>query len=274
MRDTGDTVRSVNDLDVALTAARAGARIVAAGFRKVTAADMKGAVDPVTEVDRASEAAVFAVVRAERPDDGVLAEEGSAAEAPSGRRWVIDPLDGTVNFIHGIPQVAVSVALEDGDGGVAGVVIDPIRGEEFSAARGGGAFLNGEAISVSSRADLLRSVVSTGFAYDRQVHGPAYARVAGAVMQQVRGVRRMGSAALDLCWVACGRYDGHWEFSLSPWDVAAGFLLVAEAGGRLTDSLGGPAHHTDVVATNGLIHEALRRVVADHRPAHVPRRHA
>jgi myo-inositol-1(or 4)-monophosphatase len=136
--------------------------------------------------------------------------------------------------------------------------------------RGGGAFLNGSPIRVSTRHRIADSIISTGFAYDRRERGPDYARVVGAVLGVARGVRRMGSAALDLAWVAGGRYDGHWEFCLSPWDVASGLLLISEAGGRLTNSAGGPPHHTDLVASNGLIHEELRRVVSAHRPPHVP----
>ena len=140
----------MHDIDIAIRAARAGAAIVAAGFRAVTAADMKGVVDPVTATDLASEAAVIAVIAGARPDDGILAEEGGATVAgTSGRRWVIDPLDGTVNFVHGIPQVAVSVALEDHDGVLVGVIIDPIRDEEFTAVRGEGAFLNGSPLRVT-----------------------------------------------------------------------------------------------------------------------------
>ena len=260
----------MHDIDLALEAARAGARIVASGFRSVSAAEMKGAVDPVTEVDRAAESAIISVITAARPRDGILAEEGGATGAPSGRRWVIDPLDGTVNFVHGLPHVAVSVCLEDEDGGLAAVIIDPIRAEEFTAIRGGGAFLDGSDIHVSSRSPISEALIATGFAYDRRERGPDYARVVGAVLGVARGVRRMGSAALDLAWLACGRLDGHWEFSLLPWDIASGLLLISEAGGRLTNSAGGPPHHTDLVASNGLIHEELRRVVAAHRPPHVP----
>ncbi len=260
----------MHDIDIALRAARAGAAIVAAGFRSVTEVDMKGLVDPVTEVDRASEAAVVAVLEAERPADGILAEEGSTAQATSGRRWVVDPLDGTVNFVHGIPQVSVSVALEDEHGGLVGVVLDPLRHEEFTAVRDRGAFLNGSPIRVSDREHLGDSMIVTGFPYDRRQYGPAYAVTVGAVLETARGLRRMGSAALDLAWVAAGRYDGYWEFSVSPWDMAAGILLVAEAGGTLSNSAGGPIDHTDLVVTNGRIHEELRRVVAANRPGHLP----
>jgi len=257
-------------MDTAIRAARAGATIVAAGFRSVTQAEMKGEVDPVTEVDRASEAAVVEIIRTAGPDDAILAEEGGSTDGITGRRWVIDPLDGTVNFIHGIPQVAVSVGLEDDEGGLVGVIVDPIRDEEFTAIRGHGAFLNGSPMHVSTRTSIGESIIATGFPYDRRDYGAAYSKVVGAVLGLARGVRRPGSAALDLAWVAAGRYDGYWEFSLSPWDVTAGILLVAEAGGMLTNSAGGPIDHTDLVVTNGRIHEDLRRVVAANRPAHLP----
>ncbi|MCJ7726302.1 MAG: inositol monophosphatase [Acidimicrobiia bacterium] len=261
----------MHDIDIAIRAARAGAAVVAAGFRLVTLAEMKGVVDPVTATDLASEAAVTAVITAARPDDGILAEEGGATtEGTSGRRWVIDPLDGTVNFIHGIPQVSVSVALEDADGVLVGVIIDPIRDEEFTAVRGEGAFLNGSPLQVSTRDQIGDSIIVTGFPYDRREYGASYAKTVGAVLEIVRGIRRLGSAALDLAWVAAGRYDGYWDYSLSPWDMKAGILLVAEAGGMLSNSAGGPIDHTDLVVTNGRIHEALRRVVAANRPGHLP----
>jgi len=260
----------VNDLDIARTAARAGGEVIARWFRRVDHADMKGRVDPVTEADRAAEEAIIAVLGRHRPDDGILAEEGGAAEAHSGRRWVIDPLDGTVNFVHGIPQVACSVGLEDGEGRLAGVVLDVFRDEEFAAARGSGATLNGSPIRVSQRAAFHEAVFSTGFAYDRQRHGAAYAAAMVAVMAEARGIRRLGAAALDLAWVACGRYDGHWEFGLKPWDLAAGALLVEEAGGIVTDSLGGPGRPEDVVAAGPGVHHRLLSLVAAHRPPHIP----
>ncbi len=260
----------MTDLDIAEAAARAGGEVVAAGFRGAVTTEFKGVVDPVTEIDRAAEAAIVAVISSARPDDAILAEEGTALEGSTGhRRWVIDPLDGTVNFVHGIAHVAVSVGLIDDRGGIAAVVLDPLRGEEFTAARNAGAALNGEPIAVSERSRLGDALVVTGFPYDRREHGPAYATLVGRILQSVRGVRRLGSAALDLAWVAAGRFDGYWEFGLAPWDVAAGMLLVSEAGGALTDSRGGPADHRDIVATNGHIHEALRILVAEGRPAHL-----
>ena len=257
---------AVNDLELALAAARRGADVLQRWFRRVDGAEWKGEVDPVTAADREAEEAIVAAIAAERPADGILGEEGGERAGTSGRRWVIDPLDGTVNFLHGIPQCAVSVALEDATGSIVGVITDPFRSEVFAATRGGGATLNGDPISVSSQPDFRRALFVTGFPYDRNVNAKTYTDAVAAVVAGAQGVRRLGAAALDLAWVACGRYEGYWEFRLSPWDIAAGRLLVTEAGGTVTDSTGGPARAADIVATNGRIHEELRAIVAAHRP--------
>jgi myo-inositol-1(or 4)-monophosphatase len=258
----------MNDLEVAVEAARAGAEVVRHWFRRFGGADYKGVGNPVTVADRKSEAAILEIIHQYRPDDEVLAEEGGGAQTRSGRRWVIDPLDGTVNFVHGIPQCAVSVAVEDDLGSLAGVVIDPFRGEEFAAQRGRGAHLDGDPIRVSPQDDIGQALLCTGFAYDRHLHSRVLAEAVAAAIGIAQDVRRLGAAALDLAWVACGRLDGHWEFGLAPWDVAAGSLLVTEAGGRVTDSYGEKFRPEDLVATNGLIHDALRQLVAAHRPQH------
>jgi len=249
----------MDDLEVARAAAAAASEIIRA--RLAGPAEYKGPVDPVTAADREAEAAITRVIGSHRPKDGLLAEEGTGIRSETGRRWVVDPLDGTVNFLHGVPQVAVSIALEVEGEPVVGVIRDPYRDEEFTVSQGGGARLNGQPITVSATHTLAEALVSTGFAYDRQQRAVEYTRVVAAVLEVAQGVRRLGSAALDLSWVACGRYDGHWEVRLSPWDVAAGILLVREAGGTVTASDGGPASHQDLVATNGLIHEDLRQVV-------------
>ncbi len=264
------TVRGVNDIDIAVAAARAGAAVVGAWFGHSLDPDFKGVGNPVTIADREAETAVLEVIRRHRPADAILSEEaGAAAGAPGGRRWVVDPLDGTVNFLHGVPHCAVSVALEDVAGPVAAVVIDALRGEEFTAQRGAGARCDGRPIAVSSETDLGRTLLSTGFPYDRHQGAAGYTASMAAILDATQGVRRSGSACLDLAWVACGRYDGHWEFDLQPWDVAAGILLVTEAGGRVTDSHFGPPRPADIVASNGLIHEAFVALVAAHRPPHL-----
>jgi myo-inositol-1(or 4)-monophosphatase len=266
-------VLSVDDLAVALEAARSGAAAIRRHWSSAARPDFKGEVDPVTTADRASEAAVLEVIRRRRPGEPFLGEEGGARGGqPGPRLWVADPLDGTVNFIHGIPHCAVSVALQDDQGTLAAATIDVARGEEFTAARGGGARLDGHPLGVSPTADLGRALLSTGFPYDRRVAASAYTAALTAALGSAQGVRRLGAACLDLAWVAAGRYDGHWEFGLAPWDIAAGCLLITEAGGRVTDSRGGPPRPEDIVASNGLIHQDLVALVAPHRPAHLPSR--
>jgi myo-inositol-1(or 4)-monophosphatase len=188
--------------------------------------------DLVSDADRDAEAAIEEILSAERPDDGLLAEEGSSTEAVSGRRWVVDPLDGTTNFLYGIPAWAVSIALEDTDGSALGLVLDPVRGETFTAIRGRGAACNGDPIRVSGEERLDTALVATGFSYGTQERS-AQAAVLAEVIPRVRDIRRVGAAALDLCWVAAGRLDGYYERGLKHWDWAAASLLVAEAGGEL-----------------------------------------
>jgi myo-inositol-1(or 4)-monophosphatase len=260
----------VNDLDVAITAARAGGAIVAEGFGRHTTTDFKGRNDPVTEVDRAAENAIAAVLAAERPGDGVIGEEGTNRRG-GGRVWYVDPLDGTVNFVHRLPIVSVSIALYDGNDAVAGVVFDPIQDELFAAAPGRGATLNGVPIAVSATDATDRALGVTGFPYDHHQHPEAYVAPVAAVLRLVAGLRRLGSAALDLCYVACGRIDVGWEFELKPWDVAAGLLILREAGGAATTPDGRPMtpadrHH---VYSNGILHEPIRDVIDRTMPAHL-----
>ncbi|MFL5867749.1 MAG: inositol monophosphatase family protein, partial [Thermoleophilaceae bacterium] len=185
------------------------------------------------------------------------AEEGSRAEAASGRRWVVDPLDGTVNYLYGIPSWCVSVALQDAEGSAVGVVHDPLRGETFRAARGAGCTLNGSAVRVREQADLSRALVATGFSYDPDRRA-IQAEVVGRVLPRVRDIRRAGAAALDLSWLAAGRLDGYWERGLSAWDWAAGRLLVEEAGGEVAELPGEP--HGLVAANPGLLPALLELV--------------
>jgi myo-inositol-1(or 4)-monophosphatase len=206
--------------------------------------------DLVSDADRAAEEVIRELLEAERPDDGLIAEEGSRQEAASGRRWVVDPLDGTVNFLYGIPHWAVSIALEDGGGSSVGVVHDPVRDETFRASRGGGGELNGRPIRVRERSELARAMIATGFSYQEDRRA-AQAEVAGRLLPRVRDIRRAGAAALDLAWLAAGRLDGYYERGLSPWDWAAGRLLVTEAGGAVEELPGEPmglvAAHPDLV---------------------------
>jgi myo-inositol-1(or 4)-monophosphatase len=195
--------------------------------------------DPVSDADRAAEDAIRRLLAAERPDDGLLAEEGSRAEAASGRQWIVDPLDGTVNYLYGFPAWCVSVALKDDEGNAVGVVHDPLRDETFRAARGHGCELNGSPVRVRERDDLSRALVATGFAYDQE-RRTEQAEVVCRVLPNVRDIRRAGAAALDLSWLAAGRLDGYWERGLRAWDWAAGRLLVEEAGGAVAELPGEP----------------------------------
>lgn len=252
----------MNDLEVAVEAARAGGAILREGFDRGVTAHYKRRFDPVTEIDHASEATVLSIISEHRPDDAILAEERGGT-IPDSRLWIVDPLDGTVNFVHGIPQIAVSVGLWEGNRPLAGVIYDPLRDECFSAVAGQGAHLNERPIHVSATDDLERSVAATGFPYDHGDYPDEYAAVLGAVLGSVNGIRRFGSAALDLAWVAAGRYEAYWELGLAPWDQAAGILIVREAGGRVTDFHGidsVPATPM-VLSTNSLVHDSLREIL-------------
>jgi len=194
------------------------------------------ATDLVSDADRESEELIVGLLREERPDDALLAEEGDRAEGASGRRWLVDPLDGTTNYLYGQPQWCVSIALE----GEVAVVHDPLRGETFRAASGDGCELNGRALRVSDHDRLETALIATGFAYDASLRA-AQADLLRRILPRVRDIRRAGSAALDLAWLAAGRLDGYYERGLKPWDWAAGRLLVREAGGELADLEGEPA---------------------------------
>ena len=253
------------DLEIAVEAASRGGAAIKPWLGVLQKADFKGEVDPVTEVDRRSEVLIVDTIKAARPDDAILAEESGGDAIGLDRVWIIDPLDGTVNFLHGVPHVGVSVALYENGLPRVGVVLDVFRDEVFTATSGGGAFLNGDSIAVSAQPDLGAALVATGFPYDRRRHAASYASIVGEMLTHVQGMRRMGTASLDLAWVACGRYDAFWELKLAPWDVAAGILLIREAGGRVTGLHGVPARPGDqaLIASNAVLAEKFRgRVTA------------
>lgn len=238
-------------------AREAGALLMEYFHQRVTV-EYKGDVDLVTEADRRSEALILERIRARWPSHNVTGEEGSRVEKGSDYRWYVDPLDGTTNFAHGFPVFCISLALEHKGRRVAGVVYDPTREEMFAAEQGSGAYLNQQRIQVSKVANLAECLVATGFPSHKRHKNPNI-YFYHQITLRTHGVRRAGSAALDLCSVACGRFDGFWEFNLNPWDTAAGVLLVEEAGGRVTDMRGGPFHISsrETLASNGLVHEAL-----------------
>ena len=269
-----DTIDPMTDLSVAVEAATAGADVIKKHFGTPPEAEYKGKFDPVTAVDREAEAAIIGVLAKHRPNDTIVAEEaawGSAASIATGRQWIVDSIDGTVNFVHSIPHVAVSVALYDGTTGLVGVVLDPLRDELFTAVVGAGAFLNGEPIATSRTPVIGRAVVATGFPYDHDVHAEPLSVLIREMLKQVNGLRRFGSAALDLAWVAAGRFDAYWELGIAPWDGAAGMLLVREAGGIVTDPFGAASTPTNglVVASNGPLHEPVRTIVETYCPDHL-----
>lgn len=247
-------------------AARRGGEVLRQRFLGPRVVALKGAINLVTDADRAAEEAVLGFLRAEFANHRIIAEETSAAEAPGvGPRWYVDPLDGTTNYAHGVPHFCVSVAVWMEDQPLAGAVYQPLLDELYSASRGAGTTVNGEHLSVSRCANLGEALVGTGFPYDVWTKPEAPLRLFSAALGKARGLRRFGAAALDLAYVAAGRFDGYFELGLFPWDVAAGTLLVQEAGGRVTKLDGGPTelHDRQILATNGRIHGELQQALAE-----------
>lgn len=262
--------------EIAETAARrAGAVLLAHAGAVLEVETKSSATDPVTEADRASEQALVEFLTRHRPDDGLLGEEGADTPSRSGLRWVVDPLDGTVNFVHHVPHVSVSIALWEDGAPLVGVVYDVARQEEFAAIRGRGATLNGELIRVTGVDSLSDAMILTGFPYDQREHPGAYLQQVERFLVEARAVRVIGSAALDLAWIAAGRADAYTEHGgtrgLKPWDMAAGSLLVTEAGGRFTDVDGreNVLEGRAFVASNGLLHERVASLVRETMPDHL-----
>lgn len=220
------------------------------------------ATDMVTEVDRESQALILEAIREARPDDGILAEEGADVPGSSGYRWVVDPLDGTTNYIYGHPGFGVSIAVERDDTPVVGVVNDPIHRELFAAVTGGGATRNGDPIAVSAVDDPATALVATGFGYD-PARRHAQALVLARALDRIRDIRRMGAAAVDLCSVACGRVDAYYERGLARWDLSAGMLIASEAGARVGAIGGGPAVPGSVIAANPALFGPLREILVE-----------
>jgi myo-inositol-1(or 4)-monophosphatase len=259
-------VRDSQLLDVALEAARSGASVIRAATagRGKLVWESKGRSDFVSEVDKASERAIADIIRRRLPEARVLGEELSPLEiSTQGLVVIADPLDGTTNFLHGYPEYSVSIAIARDGALCAAVVLNVPRGEEFTASRGGGAFLDGKPIRVSSLREPARALVGTGFPFKNIEKLPGYLEQFSLVMRGTAGIRRAGSAALDMSNVACGRFDAFWELVLAPWDVAAGILLVQEAGGVVSDLDGNPAPLTAgaFVAGNPAMHAWLLQTV-------------
>jgi len=221
------------------------------------------AINLVTNVDREIEAYIKKRIRREFPSDSILAEESELENEHAPQRWVIDPLDGTTNFAHGLPLFCISIGVELNGEIIAGGVIDPIHSELFLAFKGKGARLNGKEIHVSDAQTVLQSLLVTGFPYDIHEHPERSLPYFNAVIQRAQGLRRLGSAALDLCYVACGRFDGFFEVYLHPWDTAAGMLIVQEAGGLVTDFEGTPfsIYKRELAATNGPVHAEMLQII-------------
>lgn len=256
--------RLITHARAAARAARAAGRLLAQHIGRPTTVETKrSAVDLVTDIDRASERLIHRLLSQAFPSFGFLGEEHGARRERSPYRWVVDPLDGTMNFVHGVPLFGVSIALEHDHRLLVGVVYDPMRDELFSALRGGGAFLNGQRIAVSRTGRLAHSLLSTGFSSKFRTHHRRYLQWFKTFESRSHAVRRLGSSALCLAYVAAGRLDGFYEQDLWPWDIAAGVLLVQEAGGRATDFTGRPAVLDEhrLVASNGRIHRAILRVL-------------
>ena len=252
-------------LQIIETIARQAGAVLMEGYGNVRHIEQKGVIDLVTEFDRRSEDLIISSIQQEFPDHAILAEESGPNQTTSEYQWVIDPLDGTTNFAHGIPVFCVTVALLKNNSPLVGVVYDPLRNEMFSAELGQRATLNEHPIHVSSRTDLRQSILSTGFPYDLHTNPRNNFAQFAQFQMRARAVRHLGSAALDCAWTAMGRLDGYWEFGVKPWDVGTGALLVREAGGRVTtvDRDEDFLANDSIVVSNGLLHDQMLGVLSE-----------
>ena len=259
-------------LETAWQAAEAAGEIIRANWHKPKTIDYKGVIDLVTDTDRQCERTIVEILTRRFPEHSILAEEETLLERHGNSfRWIVDPLDGTTNFAHGYPHFCVSIALEQSAEVILGLVYDPLRRECFRAIKGGGATLNGQSICCSAVDDLNKALLATGFPYDRRDFADDYLSYFKALFIRCQGIRCNGSAALDLCYVACGRIDGYWELKLKPWDVAAGSLIVSEARGKLSDFRGQrfDISGSETLAANALIHPQMARITGAVATVHV-----
>ncbi|MBM2841792.1 MAG: Inositol-1-monophosphatase [Bacteroidetes bacterium] len=257
-------------LHIAIEAAKEAGKFLKYSVGKVKSVEMKKGEERnlVSEIDKGSEAKIISIIKRHYPNHAILAEEsGTAASGGSGTasdyKWVIDPLDGTTNFLHGLPVFCVTIGVEYKGEIVAGVVYDPNLDELFTAEKGSGAYCNGKRLKVSQTSGLIHSLLVTGFPYDIAKNPDNAVGHFVNFLMEGQAVRRLGSAALDLSYVASGRFDGFWEVNLNPWDIAAGLLLVQEAGGKVTDFSGAPSsiYNRQLLASNGIIHDAMLDVL-------------
>lgn len=250
-------------LQVAINSSKAAGDFVLKNMQRATKIDFKGRVNMVTGVDKGSQEIIVSKILKEFPGAGILAEESGESNVESDFKWIIDPLDGTTNFVHGFPCFAVSIAVEINGRIKVAVVHDPYHQETFYAIEGGGAYLNGSRIRVSQVNRLINSLLATGFPYELNEYFYKNMEIFKALYQKCQGIRRAGAATIDMCYVACGRFDGYWEFYLNPWDVATGYLIVKEAGGKLSNASGREfsIYGHEYVATNGLIHDEILSVI-------------
>jgi myo-inositol-1(or 4)-monophosphatase len=252
-------------LTVAVEAAKEAGRFLKYNVGRVKTVEMKKGEERnlVSEIDKASEEKIIGIIKRHYPTHAILAEESGGSEESAEYKWVIDPLDGTTNYLHGLPVYCVTIAVERKGEIIAGVVYDPNFEELFTAEKGSGAYLNGKRISVSRASALINSLLVTGFPYDIGKNPDHAVEHFVSFLMASQGVRRLGSAALDLCYVAAGRFDGFWEVNLNPWDMAAGVLLVQEAGGKVTDFSNGVSsiYKKQILASNGNIHDAMLQVL-------------
>jgi myo-inositol-1(or 4)-monophosphatase len=245
--------------DFAVNLARDAGNLLKEKFNSKHEVHYKGEINLVTEADKMSEDLIIAAINSSFPDHGILSEESPAQNSSAKLRWIIDPLDGTTNYAHGYPVFCVSIALENEGVIVLGVIYDPLREDMFVAVRGSGAYLNGKKLKVSPTATLSRSLLATGFPYDIRMSKDNNLNYFNLMAVEAQAIRRAGAAALDIAYLAAGRFDGFWELKLMPWDVAAGCLMVEESGGVISDMSGGQwdISSPNVLVSNGLIHEQM-----------------
>ncbi len=252
-------------LSLAIEAAKHAGIFLKENIDNITTIEEKSTeINLVTDIDKRSEAMIIGMIKDRFPDHEIIAEESGASTGTSDYRWIVDPLDGTTNYTHGLPLFCVSIGVEYKGEMIAGAIYDPMRDELFSAEKGSGAFLNGKPIQVSTEARLIRSLLITGFPYNIHENPNHALEHFNNFTYEAQAIRRLGSAAIDMAYVACGRAEGFWEVHLHPWDMAAAIVIIREAGGMVTDFSGNPmnVYTPNIVASNGKVHAELLRILS------------